>query len=114
MVEDGFELEVERLFAEAPALGDEEAFVAAVTTRTARRRRMAQGLHTAALAVGSLIAVLELSQPSLWEGLADWLNRTGAPLVDANLWSNPNPAFSLAVVGALVLGVYLSRVLRES
>ena len=114
MVEDGFELDVERLFAEAPAMADDEAFVAAVSARTARRRRMARAIHTTALAVGGLIAVLELSQPSLWQGLADWINRAGAPLVDAQLWLTPNPMFCAAVIGVIVLGAYLSRVLRES
>ena len=114
MVEDGFELEVERLFAEAPAMPDDEAFVAAVSARTARRLRMAHAIHTTALAAGGLIAVLELSQPSLWQGLADWLNRAGAPLMDARLWMTPNPTLCAAVAGVLVLGVYLGRVLRES
>jgi hypothetical protein len=114
MAEDGFEMDVERLFAQAPAMADEAAFVAAVSARTARLRRTGRTLHLAAYSVGGLIAVLELSQPSLWQGLADWLNRAGAPLLDARLWTTPNPTFCAAVLGALVLGAYLSRLLRES
>ncbi|MDB5452739.1 MAG: hypothetical protein JWO33_1317 [Caulobacteraceae bacterium] len=114
MAEDGFEMDVQRLFAEAPAMADADAFVAGVAVRTARRRRMARALHAAAYSIGGLIAVLELSQPSLWQGLADWLNRAGAPLLDARLWTTPNPMFCAAVLGALVLGAYLSRLLRES
>src|SRR5436190_23063310 len=91
MVEDGFELDVERLFAEAPAMADDEAFVAAVSARTARRRRMARAIHTTALAAGGLIAVLELSQPSLRPGLADWLHRPRAPLLDAEPRLTPHP-----------------------
>ena len=114
MPESAFETEIEQLFSQAgPSAGD-EAFVHSVTARTGKLRRAGGLLPTVATAVGALVVVLELSQPSLWVGVADWLNRVGAPLADPKLWTTPNPMFSAAVIGTLALGVYLARVLREN
>lgn len=113
MAEDGFEDEIGRLFDTAPAFGDEDAFVRQVSVRTAKVSRTGDVLTTAAYAVGALVAVVQLAQPSLWLGLADWLNQTGEPLTDTQLWMTPNPLLSAGVIGAMILTVYVAKILRE-
>jgi len=114
MPEDGFEHEIEALFAHAPAFGDDERFVEAVSARTARLRRTERLVHGTAAAVGGGIALYELAQPRLWVGLYAWLDRVTAPLANPHLWTAPDPMTWTVILAAGLAAVYLARLLRES
>lgn len=114
MPKDGFEHEIEGLFAQAPAFGDDEAFVQAVSARTARLRRTERLLHSAAATVGGGIAVYQLAQPSLWSGFYGWLTRTTIPLANAQLWTTPDLTSWAVILGAGLLAGYVAYLLREA
>ena len=114
MPEDGFEREIEGLFAQAHAFGDDEQFVDAVTARTARMRRTERLVHGTAAAIGGGVALYELAQPRIWLGLYAWLGRLMAPLADPQLWTAPDPMTWTVILGAGLAAVYLARVLREA
>ena len=114
MPEDGFEHEIEALFAHAPAFGDDERFVQAVTTRTARLRRTERLVHGAAASIGGAIAIYELSRPGLWVGLFNWLSTASAPLSSPQVWTAPDPMTWTVVVGAGLLAAYVAYLLREA
>ena len=114
MPEDGFEHQIEALFAHAPAFGDDEAFAQAVCARTARLRRTERLIHGTAAAIGGGIALYELAQPRVWLGLYGWLGRITAPLADPQLWTVPDPMTWTVILAAGLAGVYLARLLREA
>jgi hypothetical protein len=114
MLKDGFEYELEALFSQAPAFGDDERFVQAVTARTARLRRIERLVHGAAASIGGAIALYELSQPGLWTGLYNWLNKASAPLASPQVWTAPDPMTWSVVVAAGLMAAYVVYLLREA
>jgi hypothetical protein len=76
-------------------------------------------VHGAAFSVGGAIAILELSQPSLWAWLGETAQRAGAGLnaavsAPAPTWLAPTPMFCAAVLGGALLIAYLTSLLRET
>ena len=114
MPEDGFEQEIEALFSQSSAFGDEEQFVRTVTARTARLRRTERLVHGTAAAIGGGIALYELAQPRLWLGLYAWLTRVTAPLAEPQRWTAPDPMTWTVILAAGLAAVYLARVVREA
>jgi hypothetical protein len=119
MVEDAFETEVAGLFAHADSFDDSNAFAEKVSDRVARLRRASRLVHGAAFTVGGAIALLELSQASLWTWLGQAAQRAGAAFntevaPSAQALLTPTPMFCAGVLGAALLIAYLSTVWRET
>jgi hypothetical protein len=114
MPKDGFEHEIEGLFTQAPRFSDDEAFVQAVSARTARLRRTERLVHGAAATIGGAIAVYQLAQPGLWTGFYGWLTQTTVPLANPQLWTAPDPTSWAVILGAGLLAAYVVHLLREA
>ena len=119
MSDDGFEAELSGLFDQAAPFNDEAAFADAVQERVARIRRAGRVVHTIAAVLGGSIALLELSQPSLWTWLAQWTERAGAAAGSAFngpslAWLSPTPMYCAAILGGAVLIAYLASLWRET
>jgi hypothetical protein len=119
MVDDNFESDLAGLFDQASPFDDEAVFADAVHVRVARIRRAGRVVHTVAAVLGGSIAVLELSQPSLWAWVGQWVDRTGAAASaalngPAPAWLSPTPMYCAAILGGAVLIAYLANLWREA
>jgi hypothetical protein len=119
MVDDAFETELSGLFDQATPFDDQAVFADAVRERVARIRRAGRVVHTIAAVLGGSIAVLELSQPSLWAWLGLWTDRAGAAAgvalnAPTPAWLSPTPMYCAAILGGALLIAYLASLWREA
>jgi len=69
--------------------------------------------------LGGSIAVLELSQPSLWAWIGQWTDRAGVAAgaalnAPAPAWLSPTPMYCAAILGGALLIAYLASLWREA